>query len=261
MNAHPILVGAAVVFGLLFGSFLNVVVYRLPRDIDIFRKRSACPECGVPVPWYLNVPVLSFLVLRGRCGACRARIAARYPLVELATAALFGGAVARWGLEASALSSVVFGCSMLVLALIDYDFQILPNVITLPGAAVGFGLSFFDPRVTPLESLAGALVGGGGLYAVAWLYLKLRDREGMGMGDVKMLLMVGAFLGWKGAFLTIFLGSLAGSLVGVALVSLRGERWEHAMPFGTFLAAGAVIADWVGPQILAWYWGLTGPIV
>lgn len=252
------LAGAGVVLGLAVGSFLNVVVYRLPRDVGISRPRSFCPRCETMIPWYQNVPVLSYLYLGGRCSSCGAPISVRYPLVEGATGALFAAALWNWGASWTALSNIVFGCAMLVLALVDFDFQVLPNAITLPGIAVGFALSFLDPRLTWHESGLGVLLGGGLLYGVAWIYLTLRHREGMGMGDVKMMAMVGAFLGWKGALLTIFLGSLLGSVVGVAALRLRGGGWDTALPFGTFLAISAVLVDWGGAAILGWYWGLAG---
>lgn len=247
-----------VLIGLCIGSFLNVVIYRLPRELDIARPRSRCPYCESLIPWYRNVPVVSWLALRGRCGDCGAPIAVRYPLVEAAVAVLFGAALYRWGVSWSALSSMVFGAAMLALALIDYDFKILPNAITLPGIVVGFALSFLDARIWWVDSLIGIVAGGGLLYAVAWLYLRLRQQQGMGMGDVKMIAMIGAFVGWKGALLTIFLGSFFGSAVGLTLMKIKGRQWDYALPFGTFLALAAVLVDWGGPELLAWYWGLFG---
>jgi leader peptidase (prepilin peptidase)/N-methyltransferase len=203
--------------------------------------------------------VLSWILLRGRCGDCGDPISLRYPLVEAAVGVLFGAALYRWGISWSALSSMIFGATMLVLALIDYDFKILPNAITLPGIAVGFALSFVDPRIDWIEAAIGIVVGGGLLYAVAWLYLGLRKQQGMGMGDVKMIAMIGAFVGWTGVLLTIFLGSLFGSVVGLTLMKLKGRDWDYALPFGTFLALAAVIVDWGGPELLSWYWGLMIP--
>ncbi len=248
-----------VLFGLIIGSFLNVVIYRLPRGIDVSRPRSRCPSCKTLIPWYRNIPVLSWVLLGGRCGSCREPISARYPLVEAAVGVLFGAAVYRWGISWTTLSSVIFGSAMLVLALIDYDFKILPNAITLPGVVVGFALSFVDPRILWQDSGIGVVVGGGLLYGVAWAYLTLRGQQGMGMGDVKMIAMIGAFVGWQGALLTIFLGSMFGSLVGITLMKIKGRRWDYALPFGTFLAVAAVIVDWGGPELLSWYWSLFGP--
>jgi len=217
-----------VVFGLIIGSFLNVVIYRLPRDLNISKPRSRCPHCGNLIAWYRNVPVFAWIALRGRCGDCREPISVRYPLVEAAVGILFGAAVYRWGISWSALASMIFGATMLVLALIDYDFKILPNVITLPGIVVGFVLSFLDPRITWVDSAIGIAAGGGLLYGVAWM-------------------------------LTIFLGSFFGSVVGLTLMKIKGREWDYALPFGTFLALSAVIVDWGGPELLAWYWGILGP--
>ena len=242
-----------VIFGLIIGSFLNAVIYRLPRGVSISKPRSFCPKCESLIPWYRNIPVISWIMLGGRCGDCRERISIRYPLVELAVAVLFGAVVYRWGISWSTLSSMIFGCAMLLLALVDYDFKLLPNVITLPGTAIGFALSFVDPRVAWIDSAIGIVVGGGLLYLTAWLYLKLRGLQGMGMGDVKMIAMIGGFVGWQGALLTIFLGSLFGSVVGVSLMKIKGREWDYALPFGTFLALAAVIVDWSGPELIARY--------
>ncbi len=247
-----------VIFGLIIGSFLNAVIYRLPRGVGVSKPRSFCPKCESLIPWYRNIPVISWIMLGGRCGDCSERISIRYPLVELAVAVLFGGAVYRWGVSWSMLSSMIFGCAMLLLALVDYDFKLLPNVVTLPGTAIGFALSFVDPRVAWIDSAIGIVVGGGLLYLTAWLYLKLRGVQGMGMGDVKMIAMIGGFVGWQGALLTIFLGSLFGSVVGVGLMKIKGRDWDYALPFGTFLALAAVIVDWSGPQLIAWYWNFLG---
>ncbi len=247
-----------VIFGLIIGSFLNAVIYRLPREVSVSKPRSFCPKCGSLIPWYRNIPVISWIMLGGRCGDCRERISIRYPLVELAVAVLFGAAVYRWGVSWSALSSMIFGAAMLLLALVDFDFKLLPNVITLPGTAIGFALSFVDPRVAWIDSAIGIVVGGGLLYLTAWLYLKLRGLQGMGMGDVKMIAMIGGFVGWQGALLTIFLGSLFGSVVGLGLMKIKGREWDYALPFGTFLALAAVIVDWSGPELIAWYWEFLG---
>jgi len=252
----PWIASFGVIFGLIIGSFLNAVIYRLPRAVSVSKPRSFCPKCESLIPWYRNIPVISWIMLGGRCGDCRERISIRYPLVELAVAVLFGVAVYRWGVSWSALSSMIFGCAMLLLALIDYDFKLLPNVITLPGAAIGFALSFVDPRVAWIDSAIGIVVGGGLLYLTAWLYLTLRGLQGMGMGDVKMIAMIGGFVGWQGALLTIFLGSLFGSVVGLGLMKIKGREWDYALPFGTFLALAAVIVDWIGPELIAWYWGI-----
>ncbi len=258
MSLHTYYVAVAFLFGLLFGSFLNAVIYRLPIGESILRP-SQCPRCERRIRWYHNVPLFGWLWLRGRCPDCSERISARYPLVELAGGLVLAGAVAYWGLGVSAFSVTVFGYMMIVLAMIDVDHRILPNVITLPGAVLGLVLAVFDPRVAWVDAALGAFLGGGLLYGVAWAYLRFRGREGMGMGDVKMMLLVGAFLGWRGALMTIFIGSLLGSIVGILLIRFASKEWEYALPFGTFLAgAGVIVAFW-GPELLTWYLRLTVP--
>jgi leader peptidase (prepilin peptidase)/N-methyltransferase len=258
MSMDSLYVAYGFVFGLLFGSFLNAVIYRLPLGESVLRP-SQCPACDHAIRWYHNLPLVGWLWLRGRCPDCGARISVRYPLVELAGGLLLAAAIARWGITVSAASATVFGYTMIVLALIDVDHRILPNVITIPGAFVGLAFSFFDPRIHWIDSVIGGFLGGGLLYFVAWAYLKARGREGMGMGDVKMMLLVGAFLGWRGALETIFIGSLIGSVVGIVLIRLTRKDWEYALPFGTFLAGAAVIVDFYGPEILDWYLALVGP--
>jgi len=248
----------AFVFGTLFGSFLNAVIYRVPIGESIMRP-SACPACNAKIRWYHNVPVLGWLMLRGRCADCGARISIRYPIVETVGGLILAFSIWRWGLNVSGASSAVFAYIMLALALIDVDHRLLPNVITIPGAVAGIGLAFVDPRVAWGDAIIGAVFGGGLLYLVAWLYLRARGREGMGMGDVKMMLTIGAFLGWQGALMTLFIGSLLGSIVGITLIKLTRKGWEYALPFGTFLAAAAVLVDYYGHEIFAWYWGMFGP--
>ena len=247
----------AFTLGLAFGSFLNAFVYRVPLGVDILR-RPFCPECDAPIYWYQNLPLLSYVVLRGRCSTCREPISWRYPLVELFGGLILVSSVWYWGLTTSAASTALFAYVMLALALIDVDHRILPNKITIPGAVAGFLLSFFDPRVTWHDSLMGALAGAGLLYLVAFVYLKARGREGMGMGDVKMMLLIGAFLGWQGALMTIFIGSLLGSVVGALFIMSSRKGWEYALPFGTFLASAAVLVSYRGAEIFAWYWRTFG---
>lgn len=258
MNVDTLTLVYAFVFGSLFGSFLNAVIHRVPLGESIARP-SACPVCDQKIRWYHNVPVFGWLILGGKCKDCGARISVRYPIVELLGGLILMAAIARWGLDVSAASSAIFAYIMLTLALIDVDHRILPNVITIPGAFVGLGLALFDPRVEFVDALIGAAFGGGVLYSVAWLYLRLRGREGMGMGDVKMMFTVGAFVGWQGAFMTIFIGSLIGSIVGITMIKATRKGWEYALPFGTFLAAAAVLVDFYGQEIFVWYWGVFGP--
>jgi leader peptidase (prepilin peptidase)/N-methyltransferase len=249
----------AAVAGLLVGSFLNVVVHRLPRQESIVFPGSHCPACGAPIAPYDNVPVLSWILLSGKCRTCRAPIAVRYPLLELANGALWVLAfrhASSWG----DLGTGLFLCSAcLALLLIDADFQILPDAITLPGIVVGLALSFFSVRRTPLEALSGAVLGAGGLFLVAFFYEKIAGQEGMGIGDVKMLGMIGAALGPWGVLVTILAASVSGSLVGLALIAGRRGDGKTRLPFGVFLALGAVAALFFADPLVARYRALWVP--
>jgi leader peptidase (prepilin peptidase)/N-methyltransferase len=241
--------------GAVVGSFLNVCIYRLPLGKSVVWPSSACPTCGRALAWYENVPVVSFAALGGRCRTCRAPIGIRYPIVEAIAALMFVAAYWYYGPGFLLLSRVVFGCALLVLFAIDLEHHLLPNVITLPGIVVGFAFSFFTEPGW-LASLVGIAAGGGILFGVAEAYYRIRHEEGLGMGDVKMLAMVGAFLGWKLTILTLMLASVAGSVIGVVLIVTRRGGMKYALPFGTFLALGAAAAATVGPALLDWYFGL-----
>ena len=243
---------AAVVLGLLVGSFLNVCIYRLPRRESVAWPASHCPSCRRALAWYENVPLVSWLVLRGRCRTCRTPISIQYPIVEAATGALFGAAYYWYGPTPLGIVRTLFGCAMIVLFVIDLQHRILPNVITLPGIAAGFVASLFLPPGW-LSSLIGIAAGGGILFAIAEAYYRLRGIEGLGMGDVKMLAMIGAVLGWPLMLLTLVLASFAGSVVGVGLMASGRGGMQAALPFGTFLALGALVASVAGDPILSWY--------
>lgn len=233
---------AAGLAGLVVGSFLNVVAHRLPRDESIAFPGSRCPACGAPIAAYDNIPVLSWILLSGRCRACRAPIAVRYPMLELANAILWilvFRAAPCWG---DFLTGAFLCSAGLALLAIDADFQILPDAITLPGIVVGLALSFFSLRRTPLQAVLGAALGAGGLYLLAILYEKIAGQEGMGLGDVKMLGMIGALLGPIGVLATILAASVSGSIVGVALMLARGSDGKMRLPFGVFLALGSIAA-------------------
>lgn len=245
----PFLLGA---FGLVVGSFLNVCIHRIPRDESIVWPGSRCPACGAPIRWFDNIPVLSYFVLAGRCRRCRARIAVKYPLVELATMGLFLAHYWMLGAQPLLVVRLLFSAALIVLFVIDLEHQILPNRITLPGIAVGFVASLW---LWPgwRDSLLGILLGGGILWAIAEAYFRVRREEGLGMGDVKMLAMIGAFLGWQQVLVTLVLSSAAGALVGVALMAAGRGTMKYALPFGTFLALGAVASSLVGSDLVAWY--------
>jgi leader peptidase (prepilin peptidase)/N-methyltransferase len=240
--------------GLIVGSFLNVCIYRLPRRESVNWPGSHCTACNRPLSWYENVPVLSWLVLRGRCRTCGERISVMYPLVELITGVLFVAGYAIYGWTPMLAVRLAFASAMVVLFAIDLRHHLLPNVITVPGIAIGFLLSLFLPPGWK-ASLIGLIAGGGVLFAIAEGYYRLRGVEGLGMGDVKMLSMIGAFLGWKLMLVTLILGSFAGSVIGLGVIALGRGGMKAALPFGTFLAVGALTAAVVGDPIVDWYTG------
>ncbi|MBK8230246.1 MAG: prepilin peptidase [Candidatus Eisenbacteria bacterium] len=246
-----LLVGA---LGLCLGSFLNVVIHRLPRNESLLWPPSRCGGCGKAIrPWH-NVPLLGWLVLRGRCADCNASISVRYPLVELLGGVLtllaFAFAPTPW----HSLAALWLGLSLLAVFWIDLDHRIIPDEISLGGTAFGLVLSVCTIGIWP--AVLGALLGGGGLFAIAIGYEKSRGRTGMGMGDVKLALMLGAFLGWQGVLLTVMLASVFGSLLGITLLLTRRGDGATALPFGCFLAPAAWAALYLGPRIWDWYLGL-----
>jgi leader peptidase (prepilin peptidase)/N-methyltransferase len=240
--------------GLAVGSFLNVCIHRLPIGESVVRPPSHCPGCARVIRWYENVPVVSYLALRARCRGCGTRISAIYPLVEVATAALFVGTYTLFGFGPLLLPRLLFGCAMIVLLVTDLQHRILPNVITIPGTLAGFLFSFTAPPGW-IDSLIGVAAGAGILLGIAWTYVRLRHEEGLGMGDVKMLAMIGAFLGWKLMLLTLVLSSFVGSVIGISLMASGRGGMKYALPFGTFLAFGALVAAVYGDRLLVWYLG------
>jgi leader peptidase (prepilin peptidase) / N-methyltransferase len=237
--------------GTAVGSFLNVCIYRLPLNLSLVWPASRCPACGARVKPYDNVPIASYLWLRGRCRSCKAPISIKYPLIEITTGVLFLGAYLLFD-SPVLFQRLIFACAMIVLFVIDLEHRILPDVITLPGIVLGFVLSLFMPPGW-MDSLIGIIVGGGSLWLMGELYFRIRHEEGMGFGDVKMLAMIGAFLGWKLMLLTLVLSSFVGSIVGVAMIASNRGDMKYALPFGTFLAIGAMVASTVGDRIITWY--------
>ncbi len=246
--------GYVTLLGLFLGSFMNVCIYRLPRGLSPVRPRSGCPKCGHMLSWYENVPILSYLALRGRCRKCRTRISPMYPIVEFITGAAFFAGYAWYGPSALLIMRLIFVWAMICLFIIDFENQILPNVITLPGIVIGLLGNLVDGPGW-VNSLVGIAAGGGSLWLIAEIYYRVRHEEGLGMGDVKMLAMIGAFLGWKLVILTLVISSFLGSIVGVFVLVARKESLKYAMPFGTFLAIGALISSVAGDAILNWYLG------
>jgi leader peptidase (prepilin peptidase)/N-methyltransferase len=304
---EPIFAFAIFLFGLAFGSFLNVVIYRLPRQKSVVLPHSACPSCGAAIAPYDNIPVFSWLVLRGRCRKCKTHISARYLLVELLTGILFLAMFLEFGLTLATLKYCVFTFLLLGLIFIDAEHKLLPDRLTLPGLVMGIIFSFFVPvqplltlvmpaqwfsalspeiterLVSLIESLLGAGISSLLLFAVGEIYFRLRHVEGMGFGDVKLMAMVGAFLGTKLGLFVIFAGSLLGSIFGVAVIFFiwrkRAQRWREVrklppresrqrawasagaayqrfqIPFGVFLGSMAIAAVFVGEPLMQWYWG------
>ncbi len=303
----PLFAAAIFAFGLVFGSFLNVCIYRLPLGKSVVTPRSACPHCGQMIPLYDNLPVLSWLILRGRCRQCKQPISPRYLVVEILTGLLFLGCYAHFGLTLATLKCMVVGYLLLGLIFTDAETKLLPDALTLPGLALGIAFSLIVPvddlasQIMPglvhlqvsgdiswrlwslLDSLLGAAVGASFLYGAAAIYLRARGVEGMGFGDVKLMAMIGAFVGTKLTVLTIFAASLAGSIFGLSTVlavwikrrrrilargsatpEARKRAWQSArlalrfyeMPFGVFLGSIAILAYFFGLPLLHWYWGL-----
>jgi leader peptidase (prepilin peptidase)/N-methyltransferase len=244
----------AALLGAVIGSFLNVCIHRLPRGTSVVWPASACPKCRRHLSWFENVPLVSYAVLRGRCRTCGEPISWRYPIVEALTAAMFAAGWWYYGPGPLLVSRLVFGCALIVLFAIDLEHHLLPNPITLPGIVVGFLFSFVtEPGWR--DSLIGILVGGGVLFLIAEAYYRVRHEEGLGMGDVKMLAMIGGFLGWQLTVLSLMLASFAGTIIGLGLIASGKGGMKYALPFGTFLAIGAAVSAAVGPQILGWYLG------
>ena len=253
--ADALLLAAFAWLGLAVGSFLNVCIHRLPRGGSVVSPPSRCPHCEYRLRWYDNIPVLSFLLLRGRCRGCRSPISLRYPVVELLTMLLFLVHLYFFGWTILMAVRLAFACALIVLFAIDLEHHLLPNAITLPGIAAGLASSLFLPPGIR-DAVIGTIVGGGVLWLIGEVYYRLAGQEGMGGGDVKMLAMIGAFLGWKLVLVTLVLSSVAGSLIGMAVIALRRGGMKYALPYGTFLALGALAASLVGEEIVAWYVGL-----
>ena len=247
------------VFGLVLGSFFNVCIHRLPREESVIWPGSHCPACRHPLALADNLPLVSFLLLKGSCRYCHQPISWRYPLIELLTGVLLVFLGWRFGLSWALVQGIVLSGALLVISFIDLEYQIIPDVISLPGMAIGFGLSWFTGLPGWKSSLIGFLVGGGVLYLLAAGYAWFTKREGLGGGDIKLLAMIGAFTGWLGVLVTILVGSLVGTLVGLALMLFWKKKRTFALPFGPFLSLGALIYLFWGYRLVLWYLGLSIP--
>jgi leader peptidase (prepilin peptidase)/N-methyltransferase len=246
------------IFGLCIGSFLNVCIYRLPMSKSIVKPRSMCFNCGSSIAAYDNIPLFSYLWLKGRCRHCRTKISLRYPMVELLAGLIALGTYLKFGLNIESLIYYLFFTALVIVTFIDLDHRIIPDVITLPGIPICFLASFALTTVTYLESLVGILVGGGSLFLVAWSYNLITKKEGMGGGDIKLLAMMGAIIGWKGVLFTIFVASLSGTLAGFAVILQSRKGLKLAVPFGPFLSIGCITYIFFGSPLISWYFNLLG---
>lgn len=246
----------AFIFGICIGSFLNVCIFRLPAGKSIVHPPSSCPGCNAAIRFYDNIPVLSYFILRGQCRNCHTPIAFRYVMVEILGGLMAVCVVLRFGPSVQGIIYYGFIAALLVITFIDIDYHIIPDVISLPGILLGFAASFFIPTLSWMDSLIGILAGGGSLYTVAWVYERITGKEGMGGGDIKLLAMIGAFIGWKGVLLTIFMASAIGTLVGLIAMLKEKKDMKMRIPFGPFLAIGAVICIFFGNELIVWYWNI-----
>jgi leader peptidase (prepilin peptidase)/N-methyltransferase len=243
--------------GAMVGSFLNVCIYRLPQGLSIAAPRSFCPVCQTPIRAYDNIPILSFLFLGGKCRKCGNPISWRYPLIEVLTGGLALALFLKMGLTFPFFCFFCFAAALVVITFIDLDHRIIPDVISLPGIAVGFLLALLTITIGLWNSLIGIAVGGGSLYLVAIVYEAVTKREGMGGGDVKLLAMIGAWLGWKAVLFTLFFSSLTGSVIGGIIMMAKKEDGKLAVPFGPFLTVSAMAYIFFGEKLIEWYlnWG------
>jgi leader peptidase (prepilin peptidase) / N-methyltransferase len=251
----------AFLFGLIVGSFLNVCIARIPNGESIVHPPSHCPKCQVAIPFYCNIPLVSYISLKGRCRSCGERISLRYFVVELFMGLFSLALFYRFGISFGFFVSFVFVAALIVISFIDLDVRIVPDVISLPGIIVGLCLSIIGYFTvgessiipSPVSSLIGILVGGGFLLATAWIYEKITGVEGMGGGDIKLLAMIGAFLGWPSIPVTLFFASLVGSVVGIGCMLITGAGRRLALPFAPFLCSGALLFIFFGKQLIHFY--------
>lgn len=226
-------------FGAAIGSFLNVCIYRIPAEESIVRPGSRCPQCKSPIRWHDNIPIISWMALKGKCRDCANPIPARYAVVEALTALVSVVLFLKFGPTMKFISAFAFAAALIVITFIDLDHQIIPDVISLPGIPVFALAAIFFMGLSWQESLIGVLLGGGVLYLIAFFYYLFTHREGMGGGDIKLLAMMGAFLGWKSLLFILLVSSFLGAIVGISLMAFKGANWKYAVPFGPFLAIAA----------------------
>ncbi|HJV66715.1 MAG TPA: prepilin peptidase [Geomonas sp.] len=243
----------AFILGAVVGSFLNVCICRIPKKESVVSPPSHCPNCNYVIRWYDNIPILSYLFLKGRCRGCGEPISPQYPVVELINGLLAVALLAKFGLGFSFAVLFVFCSALVVITFIDLEHQIIPDRITLPGIVAGFIVSFFLPNFGWQNSLIGILAGGGSLLLIAFAYSLITKKDGMGGGDIKLMAMMGAFFGWQAVLFIIFASSLLGSIIGVAVMLARKEDSTFAIPFGPFLSGASILYIFYGRQIMIWY--------
>ncbi len=246
----------AFIFGLILGSFLNVCIYRIPLEKSIVRPPSHCPNCGKRIRFYDNIPLLSYIMLLGKCRYCRAPIPVRYPIVELITGLLSLALFIRYGLGYQFFIFLSFSASLVVISFIDLHHKIIPDIISIPGIFLGLAVSLIFDHIRWLDSLIGILGGGGFLFLIAIAFEKLTGKEGMGGGDVKLLAMIGAWMGWKTLPFIILISSLTGTVMGGGSLLIARQGLRVRIPFGPFLALGALVYLFFGKELVSWYYGL-----
>ncbi len=257
MDVHTLTQVFAFLFGLVIGSFLNVCIHRIPEGESLVSPPSSCPACGARIRFYDNVPLLSYLVLRGRCRGCREAISPRYPLVELLSGLMCLALFITYGSSPGFFLSLAFVSALLVVSFIDLKHQIIPDVISLPGILLGLAQSFTPWGTVPWTDAAiGAATGGGFLFAVAWAFKRFTGKDGMGLGDVKLLAMIGAWMGWRALPFIVLISSLSGIIIGGGALLLTRRGLRVRIPFGPFLSIGAVVVFFFEPHIREWYFGL-----
>ena len=260
MSVLPLFIIGIIIFmiGLVIGSFSNVCIYRIPRNESVIFPASHCPVCNQSIKWYDNIPLLSYLILKGKCRYCQIKISAQYPLVEFLTGYIYLVLFLLYGLQLKAFVYMLLCSALIIISFIDLKEQIIPDTISLPFTAIGFLLSFFLKDISPIDSLLGILIGGGSLLLVAVVGSYLFKKEAMGGGDIKLAAMVGAFLGWQLTLLSLFLGFFFGAIYGLIILIKNKEKDEESdvVPFGPFIALGTVLALFFGEAILKWYFML-----
>ncbi len=240
------------VIGLVIGSFSNVCIYRIPRNESIIHPGSHCPQCSKPIPFYDNIPVISYILLKGKCRYCGQPIPLQYPIVELATGLFYLALYLFYGLQLIAIVYMIMCTLLIIISFIDLKERIIPDVLSLPFMAIGFILSFFMKSLSPIDSLLGILAGGGSLLIIAIAGTYLFKKEAMGGGDIKLGAMIGAFLGWQLTLLSLFLGFFLGSIIGVVVLIINKGKTD-IVPFGPFIALGAILSIFWGQAIIHWY--------